>query len=68
MRSAIIPATGGIKIATHGVNADIIAVSSTFMPSSRIWIVKYGYNTNTAKKRKEAALEIILQNLQQSTI
>ena len=42
IRSAAIPAIGGINIATHGVNADMMAVSSTFIPNSRIWIVKYG--------------------------
>lgn len=34
--SAIIPATGGIKMATTGVTADMMAVSSTFIPSSRM--------------------------------
>ena len=36
IRSAIRPAIGGIIIATIGVTADIIAVSSTFIPSSLI--------------------------------
>lgn len=49
--SAIIPASGGINIATTGVTADITAVSSTFMPSSLMWIVKYGYNTKIAEMK-----------------
>lgn len=49
--SAIIPASGGIKIATTGVTADIIAVSSTLIPSSRIWMVKYGYSTRIAENK-----------------
>jgi hypothetical protein len=46
--SAIIPAKGGIKTAITGATADIVAASSTLIPSSRMWMVKYGYKTSTA--------------------
>lgn len=50
--SASMPARGGITIATTGVTADMMAVSSTLIPSSRIWIVKYGYKTNKAENKE----------------
>lgn len=40
--SATIPASGGMTIATTGVTADMIAVSSTLIPNSLMWIVRYG--------------------------
>lgn len=48
--SASMPARGGMTIDMTGVTADMMAVSSTLMPSSRMCIVRYGYNTNRAKK------------------
>lgn len=50
--SAITPAIGGIIMDTIGVTADIIAVSSTFIPNSLICIVKYGYRTYMAANNK----------------
>lgn len=52
IRSANIPASGGITIATRGVMELIIAVSSTFIPNSLMCIVKYGYNTEIAKSSR----------------
>lgn len=40
MRSATTPAMGGMMIATMGVTADMMAASSTLMPSSRMWMVR----------------------------
>lgn len=48
--SASIPARGGMTMETTGVTADMMAVSSTLMPSSRMWMVRYGYSTNRAAK------------------
>lgn len=46
--SARMPAIGGMMMPTTGVTADMMAVSSTFIPSSLMWMVKYGQSTNMA--------------------
>jgi hypothetical protein len=46
------PATGGIMIATIGVTADMMAVSSTLIPISFMWMVRYGYSTNKAAETR----------------
>jgi len=48
IRSATIPATGGMTIATIGSTADMMAVSSTLIPNSFMWMVRYGYSTYRA--------------------
>lgn len=47
-RSAAMPASGGMIMAITGVTAFITAVSSTLMPSSLMWMVRYGYRTKRA--------------------
>jgi hypothetical protein len=42
------PATGGMTIATMGITADMMAVSSTLIPNSFMWMVRYGYSTYKA--------------------
>jgi hypothetical protein len=42
------PASGGMTIATIGNTADMMAVSSTLIPSSFMWMVRYGYSTYRA--------------------
>lgn len=59
--SASIPASGGMTMETTGVTADMMAVSSTLMPNSRMWIVRYGYSTNSAGKLSELLLLLYLQ-------
>lgn len=44
------PARGGIMIPITGTSADMIAVSSMLIPSSRMCSVKYGYSTAIAEK------------------
>lgn len=48
IRSATMPATGGMTIATIGNTADMMAVSSTLIPISFMWMVRYGYSTYKA--------------------
>lgn len=56
--SAQRPANGGIIIAMKGVMEFITAVSSTLIPSSLMWIVRYGYKTKRAAANKASVNQL----------